>query len=187
MSNKKIKAEIQLNRDLSLVFISIILAIIIAKTGTVREFLTATSEFEFLGAFIAGLFFTSAFTTAPAIVILGELAQTIDPWKVAAMGGMGALLADLFIFRFVKDHAAEDMAHLVKKYRLYRVRGVFKSRLVRWFVPFLGALIIASPLPDELGIALMGFAKFPVRIFMLLSFIMNFTGILAIGLIARSL
>ena len=185
--NKKSKAEIQFNRDLGLVFISIILAIIIAKTGTVRDFLTVTSESEFFGAFIAGLFFTSIFTTAPAIVILGELAQTISPWQVALVGGFGALLADLLIFRFFTDHVSEDIKHVMRKYHIGKRRSIFRSRLVRWFIPFLGALVIASPLPDELGIALLGFAKFPVKVFMLLSFVLNFAGILAIGLIARSL
>ncbi|MEK7557169.1 MAG: hypothetical protein AAB538_04290, partial [Patescibacteria group bacterium] len=50
---------------------------------------------------------------------------------------------------------------------------------------FLAGIIIASPLPDEIGIALLGFMKTRKKDFFLLSLVANFLGILAIGLVAR--
>ena len=50
-----------------------------------------------------------------------------------------------------------------------------------------GGLILASPLPDELGVAVLGFSKMRLKYFALLSFVFNFLGIAVIGLVARAL
>jgi hypothetical protein len=57
-------------------------------------------------------------------------------------------------------------------------------RLVSLFV---GGLIIASPLPDELGISVWGFSKLKTAWFIPLSFFCNFVGILLIGAVARAI
>jgi hypothetical protein len=49
-----------------------------------------------------------------------------------------------------------------------------------WLAPVVGALVIASPLPDELGITLLGIARLRNWQFVVLSFIFNFAGIFAI-------
>jgi uncharacterized membrane protein YdjX (TVP38/TMEM64 family) len=41
----------------------------------------------------------------------------------------------------------------------------------------LGAIIIASPLPDEMGVGLMGISKLKTSQFILLSFVLNAIGI----------
>jgi hypothetical protein len=46
-------------------------------------------------------------------------------------------------------------------------------------------LIIASPFPDELGLMLMGLSKTNTKVFILLSFVLNFIGILVMGLLLR--
>lgn len=68
-----------------------------------------------------------------------------------------------------------------------RLKAIMKVRYLRWFAFFIGGLIIASPFPDELGIALMGFSKMRILPFMIMSFIFNSLGILVIGLVAKSL
>lgn len=49
-------------------------------------------------------------------------------------GGIGALFGGLFIFRFIKD-------------------GI-PVKFFGWLISFIGALIAASPLPDEVGLAM---------------------------------
>jgi hypothetical protein len=68
-----------------------------------------------------------------------------------------------------------------------RMRSFFKLRLFRWLSLFVGGLIMASPLPDEVGISLMGMSKIKVPWFVTLSFVFNFIGIVLIGLAARAL
>jgi len=60
-------------------------------------------------------------------------------------------------------------------------------RLFRWSMVLFGALVIASPLPDEIGLAMMGLSKVKTLLFIPISFSLNAFGILIIGLIARTL
>lgn len=175
-------------QDIAIIMLSILIAIILLRTDALVQILTTSQELERLGSFIAGLFFTSIFTTAPAIVTLGEIAEVNPVLSTAFFGALGALTGDLIIFRFVKDrisgHVTELLTHIgVGK----RVRALFKLKFFRWLTFLIGGLIIASPLPDELGITLLGLSKMRMLSFILLSFVFNFYGILIIGIIARSI
>ena len=50
-------------QDAAIIFISVLVAVILAKTGILKNILTSTKELELLGGFLAGMFFTSIFTT----------------------------------------------------------------------------------------------------------------------------
>ena len=174
-------------RDLALVILSVFIAIILVKTGVLKELITSTQEVRFIGSFIAGIFFVSVFTAAPATVALGEIAQSNSVIVVAILGGLGALIGDLIIFRFVKDRVSEHFYYLIKVSKSERFFSIFKLKLFRWITPFVGALIIASPLPDEIGVAMLGLSKMKNSLFILISFVLNSAGILIIGLIAKAL
>ena len=47
-----------LARDLALVVFSILIAIILAKTGVLYDLITSTKEMRIIGSFMAGIFFT---------------------------------------------------------------------------------------------------------------------------------
>ena len=176
-----------LARDLALVVFSILIAIIFAKTGALQDLITSTQEVRFIGSFIAGILFVSVFTAAPATVALGEIAQSNSIITVAIIGGLGALIGDLLIFRFVRDKVSQDFSYLVKLSRTERFFSVFKLKLFRCLIPFVGALIVASPFPDEVGLAMLGLSKTKTSVFIPLSFFLNLIGILIIGLIAKTL
>jgi polyferredoxin len=174
--------------DIIIIIISVVVAITLVKTGLIIKFLNLTHGFWFIDSFLAGLFFTSAFTTAPAIATLGGIAQYNSVISVAIFGGLGALCGDLIIFRFMRDRLSEDFIYLLKQQsKKERITSIFKLKFFRWFTFFLGALIIASPLPDELGIMMMGFSKTKISLFIPVSFIFNSIGILIIGLIVRAI
>ena len=174
-------------RDLVLIVFSVFIAVILARTGALKDLITSTQEVRFIGSFIAGIFFVSVFTAAPATVALGEIAQSNSVIAVAILGGLGALIGDLIIFRFVKDRVSEHFSYLIKASKTERIVSIFKLKLFRWIIPFVGALIIASPLPDEIGVAMLGLSKMKNSYFILLSFVLNSAGILIIGLIAKAL
>lgn len=171
--------------DIGIITLSMIIAVILGKTGALQSILTATREMELVSSFIAGIFFTSIFTTAPAVVVLGQIAQANSPFVVAIFGGLGALLGDLVIFRFVKDRLSEDIIGLLGEHR--KIRAIFRNRFFRYLTIFLGAIIIASPLPDELGLTLLGFSKIRSSLFVPFSFLANSIGIYIIGLVARAI
>ena len=133
------------------------------------------------------MFFTSFFTTAPAIVLIGVLVQTTPLIMVAIIGGLGAALGDYIIFRFVKDRISEDINYLLSFQKTKRFFAIFKTRLFIFFTPFIAALIIASPFPDEIGVAMLGLSKIKDKTFLLISFIANGVGILVVGWVARGI
>ena len=160
-------------QDIEIILFSVLIAVILAKTGAVKELLTATKEAEIVGSFLAGIF-VSIFTAAPATVALAEIAQSNSILLVAVFGGIGALIGDLIIFRFVKNHISEDITYLINKSKTKRLTSVFSLRSFRWLVPFLGALVVASPLPDEIGLTMMGLSKMKTALFVPLSFFSQF-------------
>ncbi|MDO8430082.1 MAG: hypothetical protein Q7S73_01830 [bacterium] len=172
-------------RDFGIVILSILIAIMLAKTGALNEILTATQESRFLGSFLAGIFFVSIFTAAPAIVVLIEIIKSNSILEVAFFGGIGALIGDLLIFHFIKDNLAKDIKWLIDKTKQERLVSIFKLKLFHWLIPFIGALIVASPLPDEIGLAMMGLSKMKTQLFIPISFLLNFIGIFILGLIAK--
>lgn len=174
-------------RDLGIIALSVFVAIQMVQTGFLYDLLAQSQEFRIIGSVIAGFFWTSIFTVAPATVALAEISHANSIWGVALFGAVGALLGDLIIFRFVKDNLSEDIAYLIQKAKKDRWFAVFKLKIFRWLTPLLGALIIASPLPDEIGLTLLGISQTQTKTLILVSLSFNFIGILIIGLVARQL
>ncbi|MEK7580169.1 MAG: hypothetical protein AAB465_00940 [Patescibacteria group bacterium] len=174
-------------RDFVIIFLSVVVAVILAKTGIFKSLLGSTQELGILGSFLAGIFFVSIFTAAPATVVLAEMAQTNSILLMAFFGGLGALLGDLIIFCFVKNNLSEDFLYLIKKTKSERLMSIFRLKLFRWLIPLLGAIVVASPLPDELGLMMMGLSKMKTALLIPLSFLLNSLGILIIGLIAKAI
>src|SRR3989344_4987292 len=174
-------------RDFGMVILSVLVSFILVKTGVLEDIFASTQELKFIGSFVAGMFFVSIFTAAPAIVVLAEVVKSNPILEVAFMGGVGALVGDLIIFRFVKDRVTRDFMYLVKKSKSERLKSIFRLKLFRWLMSFIGALIVASPFPDEIGLAMMGISKMKTSLFIPLSFLLNFSGIIFISLIVRAL
>jgi len=175
-------------QDVLIIAVSISVAMALARTNILVTILTSTKELEFLGSFLAGMFFTSIFTTAPAVVTLGEIARVNSIVPVVLFGAIGAVVGDLIIFRFVRDRFSEHLLELAGHQSIVqRMHVLLEMRFFRWLSLFVGGLIIASPFPDELGIGLFGLSKMKTSWFIPLSLLFNGIGILAIGLIARAL
>lgn len=174
-------------QDLFVLAASVAVAVGIVRFGLVDVFVVWAGDSVGWASFVAGMFFTSMLTTAPAIAVLGELTQEGNLFVVAALGAAGAVVGDYILFAFVRDRISEDVAHFLSRSTLGRLHAIFRRPTFKWVLPFVGGLIIASPLPDELGLALLGAAKLPTRYFVPLSFAFNAAGIIVIGLVANSL
>ena len=172
--------------DLILVLVALVAAWAIVRFGLVHALLAQMGDGVWATSFVAVMFFTSLVTTPPAIAVLGGLAQEGNMVLVALLGGLGAVVGDYILFAFVRDRVSADAAYLLRGPKVRRALHVFKNRHFRRVLPIVGALIIASPLPDELGLTLLGLSHLRTKTFFFVSFTMNALGILAVGLIARS-
>jgi hypothetical protein len=173
--------------DAVIIVISIVVTIILVKTKIIANLITSTNQLWWLDNFIAGIFFTSIFTSAPATAVLGTMAQTKPVVLTALIGGAGAALGDIIIFQFIKNKLAVDFLYIINTSQSEKLISIFKLKHFRWFLAFLGALVIASPLPDEIGLMMMGLSKMRLALFLPLSFILNSLGILIIGWLARAI
>lgn len=165
---------------------SLIGAYLLVRAGTVENFLDSIGGLTHVGSFIAGMFFTSLFTTAPAMVVLGELSLTTPLWIVALFGGLGAVVGDYILFLVIRQGLSKDVAYLIAHSGFKRMRKILHTKLFHHLLPLLGALVLASPLPDEIGLAMLGFSRVDKDRFLLISLAMNSFGILMIGAIART-
>ena len=170
----------QLAEDFLVIILSIVAAIFIAKVGFVSSLPGMLGGYGYIGILIAGIGFTSIFTTAPALTILAAFAGETDPFAVAVLGGLGATFGDYVIFKFVKGRVYDDIKYIIKTIHLKRHKAIFNTRLFHFFTPFVGALIISSPFPDEIGLTILGFSKIQTNIFLPLLFVLNAVGIILI-------
>lgn len=183
---KKILSHPHILQDIAIIVFSILIAIILVQTGILENLITHLGNFKLFGAFIAGMFFTSVFTTVPALATLGEIGLFQNPFLVAVIGGAGAVIGDLIIFRFIRDRFSEDIKEVFNTHPSKRLIKLFHLRFFRWFTFFIGGMIIASPLPDELGISVLGLAKIQTKWFIPISFVFNTLGILFVILAVRA-
>ncbi len=181
------KRKKRLEQDGVIILFSIAISFFLLKDGLIESFLFSVQSFQILAIFVAGMFFTSVFTTAPSIAVLSVLAQNNNIFLVAFVGGLGAMIGDYLIFKFVKDRVSEDFKYVFGFSKRKRIPHIFRTKLFHWFAPFFGALIIASPFPDEIGIAILGLSHTNNKVFLTISYIFNSLGILAIGILAKTI
>lgn len=174
-------------RDVAVLALSVVVAVLLARAGIVERVVDHAEFSILLASFIAGLFFTSAFTTAPAIVVLGQLAQVNNVWPVALVGGVGAVVGDVILFKLFRDTVGTDIRTLLKhscgRACVHRLR----TKPVRLLSVLVGGFVLASPFPDEVGLALMGVTRVNLRLILPLSYTFNTLGILVIGYAAKAL
>lgn len=168
-----------------LLMLSLVLFFYLAETPLISNLLSEVGNYGYIGAFIAGVFFVSTFTVAPASVILFNIADKLNPIEVSIFAGLGAMLGDYIIFKFMKDKVFYEILPLLKKLHTPRIRMLFRSPYFVWAFPILGALVIASPLPDEVGVSMMGLSRISKWKFLLITFILNAAGILLVVSLGR--
>ena len=189
MPKKRVKnLQLRLEEDGLLFLFGVMVAVFLVRFGVLKQIFFWTHGMLAVDSFLAGLFFTSGFTTPVALAALAEIVEVSSIWQVAFFGALGAVLGDVLIFRCLRDRLEEDILTLLKhKSRMKRLRMLFHLKLFRWLSVFLGGLVLASPLPDELGLMIMGFSKTKTWLFMLVSFVFKFCSILLLGMLVRAL
>ncbi len=154
----------------------LIITIFLITTGKFHEIIVLSGSFGIIGVLISGIFFGYGFTVIPATASLVYFTESFNPIIIAFIGATGTMIGDLIIFNYIKNQIPDEIENLIKK---SEIRKLKKTRFY-WLVPTIAGFIIASPLPDEIAVSLLGSYKFDANKFMLLSFILNFIGILII-------
>jgi hypothetical protein len=173
-------------RDILILAASVSFAVFLAQGDVIPRLMSLIGSVP-LEAFVAGFFFTSLLTIAPAGVAFAEMAHTVPTLQLAAWGAAGAVIGDLMLFFFVRDALSQDIMAMLRGSWLKKLKALFRSPFLSWAVPVAGALVIASPLPDEVGLAMLGLSKTDLRFLIPVSYAMNFIGIVLVAWAAHGL
>ncbi len=181
------------HRNLILVFIATALAVYIASTPQIAQLVEQSGSFGYFGAFIAGFFFSTLFTAPISTVVLALLGKMHNPLGIALIGASGTMIADFIIFKLVR-RSISNLSDEITELKIFierhnpvhiseenRLAHQIKSHML----PVLAGIIIASPLPDEIAIGMLGAANYSKNKLLLLSFVSNFAGIFVIAHIGK--
>ncbi|HXK36950.1 MAG TPA: hypothetical protein VJ553_05195 [Candidatus Paceibacterota bacterium] len=175
-------------RDISILIVSIGIAVVVKNTGALNWLLEHAERIPYLASFVVGMFFTSFLTVVPATVAIAELARGGTPiLQLALIGGMGAMVADFILYIILREAVAEPLLVLVQAGSSDRLKRYIRKGKHRLMGTLLGAVIIASPLPDEVGLVLMGLAKARWYTTVLLTYCLNAVGIAIVATAVRAI
>ena len=144
---------------------------------------------NYLSSFTLGVLYAYGFT---ATLATGALLMTATQQNIIITGiiaGLGALIGDLIIFRFIRRSFNYELNQLSKTKYIKKIRRFLKKySALNKVVPLLAYIIIASPLPDELGVALAAtYRDVTTRSFVIMSYLLNTAGIFTILIIGKLL
>ncbi|MBI4193260.1 MAG: hypothetical protein HY536_01390 [Candidatus Colwellbacteria bacterium] len=167
---------------------SVAVAVALAQTGFFDSMTNALGSYGYLGAFVTGFFFSFSFTTALATANFYSLGQMFHPVGIALVGAVGAVVADITILKIVKGTLLKELGEIEegvsRRIHLERFVELFHTKVFHAFGLVLGGLIILSPLPDELGIAILAAYRLTPERLVPISYVLNATGIFFIAGIA---
>lgn len=173
---------------LLLLVLTMILAYNLFKNPLINSKIASLGELSYLGIFIAGMFFTFGFS-APFAVGFFIVSNPGNIFLASVIGGFGALIADLLIFRTIKFSFSEEINSL-KKLKIISftnnlIKKSFGRKIANYLLYLLAGIAIASPLPDEVGVAMLaGLTEINEKVFAVASFILNSAGIFVILLLS---
>ena len=154
------------------------------ETKTYPPFHDFLVSLELLGIFLGGVFYAYGFTSAPSTAVLLVLAKEQNIIAAGIIGGIGALLSDTFIFLFIRHTFMDEVEKLKKEKIIVNINGMIKkifNPFDKYLIPVFASFLIASPLPTEMGVALMAsYKNISVNKFVFLAFILHTIGILSI-------
>ncbi len=164
--------------NLTFFIISIVVAFFVSQSDEFYYLLHHIGRLSYLGAFLGGMLYVSTFTVATGAIILIFLSDTMTIWEISVIAGLGSLFGDFVIFRLVKDKLSDELEIVYDNIdEKHHIQKLLHTKYFSWTLPVLGALIIASPFPDELGVSLLGISKMTTRKFILIAFALDILGV----------
>lgn len=169
---------------LLILIVSIILAYYIFSQSSVMDWVGGLNNLSYLGIFIAGMLLAFGFS-APFSVGFFIAAQPQNILLATLIGGFGAMMGDMIIFKTIKLSFMDEFHKLEKTKTIKFIEEKIKNNkniLIKHYLMYIFAgIMIATPLPDEIGVSMIaGLTTIKPLFLSIVSFILH---ALAIGLI----
>lgn len=143
---------------LLLLILSFILVYYLFRNSNISDWISNLERFSYLGSFIAGSLIAFGFST-----ILGVgFFIALNPQNIllaAIFGGLGAMIGDLIIFKSIKFSFMDEFKELEKTKAIHKIEEIVKKRkrivILHYLLYIFAGLSLATPLPDEIGVAML--------------------------------
>lgn len=180
----KIKEKIQYPKLILLVG-SVALSYFLFQHNFFTDAAAMLNSHGYVSMFIAGFLFSYGFTTPIAIGFFVTLAPQVSLLPAAFLAAIGAVSADLLIFRFIRSSFLDELEKLQMTLLFQKIKDLFHAhvsdKLKKYVLWTLAGFLIASPLPDEFGVSLIsGFTNINRATFAAIAFVCDFVGILVV-------
>lgn len=171
-------------KNLTLLTVGLIAGILLYRSEAFNEALLGLGTFSYVSAFIAGILYDTTFSVSASVAILLVLAKTMPHLPLVIVATIGAVIGDYLVFKFVKDGLMKELVPIeqafeneVGRKRVHYFKHLFHSKYFNWTLPVVAVIMIGTPLPNELGIGLLGASGIRTKSLLLVSLIFNFIGI----------
>ena len=173
---------------LSLFIVSVILVYVIFSGLAFKPLHDALVFMGYFGIFLAGLLYPFALTSAAGTGILLILAKEQNFLLAGVIAGIGALVSDIFLFLFVTHSFSDEVQKLSKEKFVRTINRLIPDSIRVYLLAAFAGLLIASPLPTEIGILLMTSIKsISFKKFISIIFILHVSAIFIILLIGSTI
>ncbi len=143
---------------LLLLIFSFLLAYYLFSLPEISGWISNLNDFSHLGILISGILLTFGFSTALSVGFF----LAVNPPNIllaVILGGFGAMIGDLIIFKSIKFSFMDEFKQLEKTPAIHKIEEIVKGRkhIVIWhyLLYIFAGLTLATPLPDEIGVAML--------------------------------
>jgi len=165
-------------------FLLLLLTFVVAYAIFSGRDISLVQEFIFglgyAGSFLSGMLYSYGFTAGPATALLLIMAKQQNIFISALVAGIGSLFTDLVIFKLIRHSFMDEVRRLYRERLVAAIRGRTPGGIKKYMLPVIAAVIIASPLPDEIGVSMLAMSTHRTRTFCLVSYLLNTAGIFVI-------
>jgi uncharacterized membrane protein YdjX (TVP38/TMEM64 family) len=138
--------------------LSIILSYYLFSRPEVASWSKGLDGLSYLGIFIAGLFMAFGFST-PFSIGFFLIANPSNIYLASIIAAIGATFGDLIIFKTIRFSFMDEFKRLKKAHVVKKIREVIHAHkrilLNHYLLYVFAGIIIASPLPDEVGVSML--------------------------------
>lgn len=143
---------------LLLLILSFILVYYLFKNSNISAWILSLEKIGYFGSLIAGCLISFGFS---AVLGIGFFIA-LNPQNVilaAILGGLGAMIGDLIIFKSIKFSFMDEFKELEKTKAIRKIEEIVKKKkrvvIIHYLLYIFAGLFLATPLPDEIGVAML--------------------------------
>lgn len=136
----------------------IILAYYLFTKPFMSDWIIKLNNVGYLGIFLAGIGYVFGFFT-PFSIGFFVISNLNNLFLAAIIGGLGAMIGDLIIFKTIKFSFMDEFKKLERTKVIRKIEGIIKNNkhilIKHYFLYIFAGIVLVTPLPDEVGVSML--------------------------------